>query len=137
MDNESLKRQFAGIGARVKVGEARVNSWRINAGINIGVDAQGEFFDIKIDTKDPRSYRVLDLRPEQRHLLLVSENDRAKFLCGFDERHWFVCAVPGEGVTSVRSAMEALQPAEVRQAVRSQVKRAKNRLRRRNEAFVR
>jgi hypothetical protein len=137
MDNESLKRHFAGIGARVKVGEARVNSWRINAGINIGVDAQGEFFDIKIDSKDPRSYRVLDLRPEQRHLLLVSENDRAKFLCGFDERHWFVCAVPGEGVTSVRSAMEALQPAEVRQAVRSQVKRAKNRLRRRNEAFVR
>jgi hypothetical protein len=142
MDNESLKRQFAGIGARVKVGEVKVVRsgivrMRFDAGINIGVDAQGEFFDIKIDSEDPRDYRVIDLRPEQRHLLLMSENDRAKFLCGFDERHWFVCAVPGEGVTSVRSAMEALQPAEVRQAVGSQVKRAKNRLRRRNEAFVR
>jgi hypothetical protein len=137
MDNESLKRQFAGIGARVKVGEARVNRWRNDAGINIGVDVQGEFFDIKIDSDDPRDYRVIDLRPEQRHLLLMSENDKAKFLCGFDERHWFVCAVPGEGVASVRSAMEALQPAEVRQAAQTQVKRAKNRLRRRNEAFVR
>jgi len=142
MDIESLKRHFAGIGARVKVGEVKVVRssivrMRVDAGINIGVDAQGEFFDVKIDSEDPRDYRVIDLRPEQRHLLLMSENDKAKFLCGFDERHWFVCAVPGEGVTSVRSAMEALQPAEVRQAVHSQVKRAKNRLRRRNEAFVR
>jgi hypothetical protein len=137
MDIELLKRHFAGIGARVKVGEARVTSWRNDAGIDIRADAQGEFFDIKIDSMDPRDYRVIDLRPEQRHLLLMSENDRAKFLCGFDERHWFVCAVPGEGVTSVRSAMEALQPVEVRHAVQSRVKRAKNRLRRRNEAFVR
>ena len=121
MDNESLKRQFAGIGARVKVGEVKVVRsgivrMRFDAGINISVDAQGEFFDIKIDSEDPRDYRVIDLRSEQRHLLLMSEIDKAKFLCGFDERHWFVCAVPGEGVTSVRSAMEALQPAEVRQA---------------------
>jgi hypothetical protein len=137
MDIELLKRHFAGIGARVKVGEAHVTSWRNDAGIDIRADAQGDFFDIKIDSKDPRDYRVIDLRPEQRHLLLMSENDKAKFLCGFDERHWFVCSVPGEGVTSVRSAMEALQPAEVRQAVRSQVKRSKNRLRRRNEPLRR
>jgi hypothetical protein len=137
MDSESLKRHFAGIGARVKIGEARATRWRIGAGINIRADAEGEFFDIKIDSNDPRDYRVIDLRPEQRHLLLMSENDKAKFLCGFDERHWFVCAVPGEGVTNVRTAMEALQPVEVRQAVQRQVKRAKNRLRRRNEAFVR
>src|SRR5262245_52201958 len=137
MDIESLKRHFAGIGARVKVGEAHATRRRIDAGINIRADVQGEFFDIKIDSKDPREYRVIDLRPEQRHLLLMSESDKAKFLCGFDERHWFVCAVPGQGVTNVRAAMEALQPTEVRQAVQSRVKRSKNRLRRRNEAFVR
>src|SRR5215475_2582545 len=142
MDIELLKRHFAGIGARVKVAEVKVVRsgivrMRVDAGINIGADAQGEFFDIKIDAESPRDYRVVDLRPEQHHLLLLSEKDKAKFLCGFDERHWFVCAVPGDGVTSVRSAMEALQPAEVRQAVQSRVKRAKNRLRRRNEAFVR
>jgi hypothetical protein len=133
MDIESLKRHFAGIGARVKVAEARVT----RAGINIREDADGEFFDIKIDADNPRDYRVLDLRPEQRHLLLLSEGDKAKFLCGFDERHWFVCAVPGSSVTNVRTAMEALQPVEVRQSVQRQVKRSKNRLRRRNEAFVR
>lgn len=142
MDIELLKRHFAGIGARVKVAEVKVVRsgivrMRVDAGINIGADAQGEFFDIKIDSENPREYRVIDLRPEQRHLLLLSEKDKAKFLCGFDERHWFVCAVPGKGVTSVRAAMEALQPAEVRQAVEGRVKRAKNRLRRRNEAFVR
>src|SRR5262245_19097463 len=142
MDIESLKRHFAGIGARVKVAEVKVVRsgivrMRVDAGINIGSDAHGEFFDIKIDAEDPRDYRVVDLRPEQRHLLLLSEKDKARFLCGFDERHWFVCAVPGDSVTSVRAAMEALQPSEVRQAVRSKVKRAKNRLRRRNEAFVR
>ncbi|MCI0525409.1 MAG: hypothetical protein L0Y75_09125 [Acidobacteria bacterium] len=137
MDIELLKRHFAGIGARVKVGEAQVTRWSNDAGINIRADARGEFFDIKIDAKEPRDYRVIDLRSDQRHLLLLSERDSAKFLCGFDERHWFVCAVPGEGVTSVRRAMEALQPAEVRVAVERRVKRSKNRLRRRNEAFVR
>jgi hypothetical protein len=137
MDIELLKRHFAGIGARVKVADARVTRWNNDAGINIRADARGEFFDIKIDSENPREYRVIDLRPDHRHLLLLSESDKAKFLCGFDERHWFVCAVPGEGVTNVRAAMEALQPAEVRQAVQGQVKRAKNRLRRRNEAFVR
>jgi hypothetical protein len=137
MDIELLKRHFAGIGARVRVGDARVTRWSNDAGINIRADSRGEFFDIKIDPKDPRDYRVVDLRPEQHHLLLLSERDKAKFLCGFDERHWFVCAVPGDGMTSVRAAMEALQPAEVRRAVEQRVKRAKNRLRRHNEAFVR
>jgi hypothetical protein len=137
MDIESLKRHFAGIGARVKIGEARVTRWRNDTGINIRADAEGEFFDIRIDAENPRDYRVIDLRPERRHLLLLSEDDKSKFLCGFDERHWFVCAVPGAGVTNVRAAMEALQPSEVRQAVERRVKRSKNRLRRRNEAFVR
>jgi hypothetical protein len=126
-----LKRHFAGIGARVKVGESRF------AGIDIRADAQGEFFDIRIDANDPRDYRVIDLRPELRHLLLLSKNDKAKFLCGFDERHWFVCAVPGEGVTNVGTAMKALQPPEVRQAAQRRVNRAKDRRRGANKAFVR
>ncbi len=39
--------------------------------------------------------------------------------------------------TSAAEAMEALQPFEVRQRVRRRVKRVKNRLRRRNKAYVR
>jgi len=137
MDIELLKRHFAGIGARVKVSEAR-STFRVNdSGINIRSDSRGEYFDIKIDAKNPSDYRVLDLRPEERHLLLLSQKGNARFLCGFDERHWFVSAVPGTSVTSVRRAMEALQPAIVQRAVVQRVKRNKNRLRRRNEAFVR
>jgi hypothetical protein len=66
-----------------------------------------------------------------------TEQGKQKFLCGHDERHWFVCAVPGASVSSVKAAMEALQPAEVRTSIKRRVKRVKNRLRRRNGAFVR
>jgi hypothetical protein len=97
MDIELLKKHFAGIGARVKVGEARGANWRNDSGINIRADSRGEYFDIRVDAMTPRDYRVIDLRPEERHLLLLSDGDSAKFLCGFDERHWFVSAVPGRG----------------------------------------
>lgn len=137
MDIELLKKHFAGIGARVKVGDAHVTPWRNDSGIDIRADSFGEYFEIKIDAANPRDYRVIDLRPDQRHLLLLSQEDRGKFLCGFDERHWFVCAVPGGGITNVRTAMVALQPPEVQRAVERRVKRVKNRLHRRNEAFVR
>ena len=141
MDIESLQKHFGKIGARVKVGEAEAARFtgrgQRSAGIDIGSDARGEYFEIRVDPRDRVNYRVLDLRPEQRHLLLLSEPGSHRFLCGFDERHWFVCAVPGGGVTNVRAAMEALQPAEVRWAASRLVKRVKDRLRRRNEAFVR
>ncbi len=63
--------------------------------------------------------------------------EKQKFLCGHDERHWFVCAVPGASVSNVKAAKEALQPQEVRTSDQRRVKRIKNRLKRRNEAFVR
>lgn len=138
MDIKLLQKHFGRMGARVKVSEASVDRWRRNnAGIDIGSDTKGEYFDIRVSPQDRTDYHVLNLRPEQRHLLLISEPRKEKFLCGFDERHWFVCAVPGSGVTNVRDAMEALQPAEVRWAANRLVKRTKDRLRRRNEAFVR
>ena len=45
--------------------------------------------------------------------------EKQKFLCGHDERHWFVAAVPEDarGVTGVVAAKAALQPALVRTAV--------------------
>lgn len=61
-----------------------------------------------------------------------------KFLCGHDERHWFVAAVPERAAAAnVNSAFEALRPTAVRQELdRKRVKR-KNRNRRRNDAFLR
>lgn len=127
---------FGRIGARVKVS----NASRINrAGIDIKNDRLGEFFDIRVAQEDNVEYEVVDSRPDLRHLLLMARRPQAKqkFLCGHDERHWFVCAVPGQSVSSVVNAMEALQPSFVRRVVARRVKRIKNRLRRRNAAFVR
>jgi hypothetical protein len=132
-----LETMFERMGARVKVRETV--SRRGLAGIDIRSDKEGEYFVIGIEATDPVEYEVVDIRPRQKHLLLMARRDsgKQKFLCGHDERHWFVCAVPGASVSNVVSAMEALQPTEVRVAVGRKVKRAKDRLRRRNEAFVR
>jgi hypothetical protein len=127
------------MGARIKISEV-VPNWRDPVGINIREDKNGEFFDIKINANEPVDYEVVDLRSDLRHLLLIersSNGSKNKFLCGHDERHWFVCAVPGRSVSNVVKAMESLQPADVRLEVMRKIKRAKNRLTRRNEAFVR
>ena len=136
---------FGRMGARAKIHEAeriqvnRFFSREPVGGIDIKTDNHGEYFDVSIMPGDLVEYEVIDIRPSLRHLLLLARRDnrKEKFLCGHDERHWFVCAVPGRSVTNVESAMVALQPREVRGAVNVLVKRNKNRLRRRNEAFVR
>lgn len=137
METQLLETMFRRMGARLKISEAVA---RLHpAGIDIRSDRRGEYFDIRVETSDRVEYQVVDIQPHLRHLLLMSrrENGKQKFLCGHDERHWFVCAVPGDSVTNVVNAMEALQPPEVRGVVSQKVKRHKNRFRRRNEAFVR
>jgi hypothetical protein len=137
METQLLETMFGRMGARLKIRESLDR--RSPAGIDIRSDNRGEYFDIGIEPNVRVEYEVVDIRHEMRHLLLMSrrDNGKQKFLCGHDERHWFVCAVPGNSVANVVTAMESLQPAEVRQVVRRKVKRIKNRLRRRNEAFVR
>jgi len=133
----SIEEMFGRIGARVKVSHDATR-WN-RAGIDIKVDRFGEFFDIRLEPQEDVDYQVVDLRPDLRHLLLMARTRQSnnKFLCGHDERHWFVCAVPGRSVSNVKAAMEALQPTEVRFVVGRRVKREKNKLRRKNEAFVR
>lgn len=132
-----LETMFGRMGARVRVREFTPPNRQI--GVDIRSDDSGEYFDIGVSRIDPAEYQVIDIRPEARHLLLMARTNQGKqkFLCGHDERHWFVCAVPGASVSSVKGAMEALQPREVRASVHRRVKRVKNRLRRRNKAFVR
>jgi hypothetical protein len=136
MDNH-LETMFGRMGARVKI-HGTINQ-RERGGIDIRSDNRGEYFDIAVAPNDRVEYEVVDIRPGLKHLLLMTRRDdrKRKFLCGHDERHWFVCAVPGDSVTNVVKAMEALQPTEVRWSVTRRVKRAKDRLRRRNKAFVR
>jgi hypothetical protein len=132
-----LERRFAEIGARVKVEEG---PWLGVPRIDVRSDRRGEYFDLSFAHGEREvEVEVVDARRADRHLLLLVRNgaEKSKFLCGHDERHWFVAAVPesARGVTGVASAKAALQPEPIRGAVR-QLK-AKERLRRRNAAFVR
>lgn len=82
--------------------------------------------------------QVLDVDPECRHLLFLvkGRNDKARFLCGHDERHWFVAAIPErEPVKTIAEAFEALKPDEVRLAERNLRSDAK--VRRRNPKRLR
>src|ERR1043166_4766902 len=136
MQTELLDRRFGVIGARLKLAGPQTGGPRID----IGVDARGEFFDIDFaGAGDAVELDVVDVDRATRHLLLLarSRGQKSKFLCGHDERHWFVAAVPEDapGVTGVAAAKAALQPELVRAAV---VKaRPKDPLRRRNAAYVR
>lgn len=141
MDTGLLVNKFALMGARLTFRDTSdAPRWRPRpAGIDIGTDGRGEFFDIALSRSERVEYEVIDLRPDLRHLLLLGRRagQKEKYLCGHDERHWFVCAVPGASVSGVRTAMESLQPRIVRWAVHANLRRQKNRFRRRNEAFVR
>src|SRR5262249_27492040 len=79
--------------------------------LNVARDRHGEYFDVQVDASRVE-LQVLDVRPRDRHLLLMSrrEGTKEKFLCGHDERAWFVAAVPGRNAYHVPSAIEAPKP---------------------------
>lgn len=137
MDIHLIEKHFGQIGARVKIFGPSPRVRR--SGIDILTDKNGEYFSIRIGEIESVSYEVVDLKPDMRHLLLMArrENSKEKFLCGHDERHWFVCAVPGRSTNNVVGAMEALQPEFVRGRILRDFCRRKDILKRRNAAFVR
>ncbi len=64
--------------------------------------------------------------------------EKSKFLCGHDERHWFVAAIPESApVGTVGAAKEALKPAEVQVSQAQLGLRSKARNRRKNAAYLR
>ena len=136
MATEVLERRFAAIGARVKVIRTTREQ---SARINVGSDRRGEFFELRLARNRGISLDVVEADRDDRALLLLVREDgeKSKFLCGFDERHWFVAAIPesARGVTGVASAKDALQPEAVRDAV-ARI-RPRDRFRRRNAAYVR
>jgi len=151
MNTQPIESGFAQMGARFKVREIP-SVWRRNRvtwfdprdySLDIQRDRKGEFFELRVPThlSDTLGLVVLHSEPKQRHLLLLVRKTADKpqtdrFLCGHDEREWFVAAVPGRP-SSVRQAMDALQPEAVRAAlVREQVSLDK-RYRRKNRAFRR
>jgi hypothetical protein len=111
--------------------------------VDIQRDRGGEFFELRVPKhlSDALEVSVPQIEPKQRHLLLHVRKSADKpqldrFLCGHDEREWFVAAVPG-GASSVRQAMDALQPVEVRQALSRGHVSSRKRYARKNRAFRR
>lgn len=80
---------------------------------------------------------VLDCRKPDRHLVLSLQDPGAspqRFLCGFDERHWFAAAVSGH---SVPAAKESLMPPAVRDAALRAGLRHADFYKRHTRAFIR
>ena len=103
MDTRVLERRFAEIGARVNV----EGPLRGSARIDVRTDRRGEYFDISfVGNGVDAEIAVVESRPADRHLLMLvrTGEEKSKFLCGFDERHYFVAAIPEEarGVTRCR-----------------------------------
>jgi hypothetical protein len=143
MERALLAARFARMGARLKVQERAARDRRggtANLAVDVQRDGKGEFFEIRVRPMVDVRLEVVDVQPAERHLLLLAEEGsrKLKFLCGHDERQWFVAAVPEqEGAATVRTAREALKPAEVRQAqARRQIK-TEDRQRRKTAVYVR
>ena len=148
MNTTLIQTKFAKLGARAKVRPLIPNRWRpavMPVVINVGSDGRGEFFDIQAEAD--ADLQVLDLQPKDRHLLLMVRQpaERAglpdrkdKFLCGHDERHWFVAGVPEAApVSSVITAKEALKPQLVLNLERGQKGSRQKRHARKTDTFWR
>lgn len=144
MNADNLRAKFARMGARLRVHELTSVVGRHGEQtltLDVRSDDDGEFFDIRLRHRAPVELEVRDLRRRERHLLLGVRDgaSRHQYLCGHDERHWFVAAIAEQfgGVTNVFRAMEALKPPEVLEAQRRQGIKGKQRHARKNAAYVR
>ena len=130
MSIEVLSRRFDEMGARLR---CTGPVWR---GVPT-IDVSRNTFVLGFPGGRSVGVDVVDAR--RRHLLLLVRDGRAKskFLCGHDERQWFVAAVPESAhwVSGVGDAMAALRPQLVEDVVRREW--SKPRRRRRAESFVR
>lgn len=150
MNAKHLESKFAAMGARLKVSEVPSHWRELNRiwtsrdyAVDIRRDGHGQFFELRVPThlRESLEATVLQTEPKQRHLLLLvnktaGEPSLDRFLCGHDEREWFVAAVPGRA-SSVRQAMDALQPPDVREALARKHVSSRQRYTRKNRAFRR
>lgn len=137
----NVTEKFEKIGARAKFNESN-RTGIPSVRLDIKNDKQGEYFDISMAGADSAELLVLDTQPKDRHLLLLAkigegkEATKSKFLCGHDERHWFVAAIPETApVGTVIQAKEALKPAIVQN--RQAGLKANKRNKRKNSAYIR
>jgi hypothetical protein len=142
MNANHLNDKFASIGARLKLHFAAPGRWQADDyAVDIRRDEHGEFFELRLPEHVRRSHRftVMQADKRDRHLLLMvrkPDDKLDRFLCGHDERHWFVAAVPG-GASSVAQAKAALKPRVIQSREDALAVPRRLRNRRKNEAFRR
>ena len=150
MDN-LIEKKFEKMGARVIVGEnpdTPVNPRDLNDSsvlINVINDKKGQIFDIR--TRGKVDLSITDIRPDDRHLVLLAklfdrssphtDPEKVKFLCGHDEREWFSCQLNDGSVTTVDTAKLSLRPDPVKQSHRKKKVKHKDRTKRKNEGSLR
>ena len=122
MDNKTLTKHFEVIGAGLRFRSMpQPGRWdrvqnRPSFTVDIAKDRRGEFFGIALGSEAPE-FELLQRKAKKRHLLLYSR-DGQRFLCGHDERHWFVAAI-GQPVSTVRAAKQAIVPTEISEKIRN------------------
>ncbi len=130
MSIEVLERRFAEMGARL----------RLRGPLFEGVprvDVVGRTFRLDFPGGPTVGVDVVDRRWQHLVLLVRNRGEKTKFLCGRDERHWFVAAIPESAhwVSGVETAMQSLRPEAAEKALRQAW--SKPRHRRRSGSFVR
>ncbi len=153
MNVHQIPKHFERIGAKVEIAlfsESNRFSRRQRRIDDFSIDIIEEknnerfLFNVPKQLEEELVFLPLDVQPKQRHLLLHVKNPlsqdtdliKQKFLCGHDERHWFVAGVTG-GVINVNTAMESLKPQTAVFSQRRNKVRRKNINKRKNAGFVR
>src|SRR5687768_2879097 len=137
---DALKEKFEKMGARVRetalseraVRRLQRRRWRggpdlaamddeMPVRLDVQRDGYGEYFELR--RHDDVAVEVVDVDAGGRHLLLrvrrrrdnqrtTGDASEGTFLCGHDERSWFVAAIPERArAGSVQDAKDALKPA--------------------------
>jgi hypothetical protein len=151
----TLQKHFAAIGAHLEV---RPGPDNVDYRFDIIRDRRSEYFELRGSRLDDLVVQHVD--KHARHILVCGvDRDRtraardkedrngriinqplkpaakppvSRFLCGHDERHWFVAGI-ADPVATVRDAKLSLAPAAIREAVA----RDRHRDRRHNGVFIR
>jgi hypothetical protein len=144
MNTESIAKHFARMGARFRPVEPDQRWFRfgrtIDYTLDLARDKHGQIFELcaPSDRLAGLDVQILQCGKAERHLLLLVKTGETKdrFLCGHDEREWFVAAVPGNASNIVQAKL-ALQPDGVRSAAERAGISQRERIRRHNRAFLR
>ncbi len=148
MAYENVRSKFEAMGARAVVSVddlGRSGPRGLDRDVDYTIDVneghkRGETFEVFVAPEAAADVEITvpNIDKKARHMLLAvrSRGVYSQYLCGHDERHWFVAALP-HNVGSVAQAMAALMPAEAAASQLSHRVRRKNRNKRRNRGFIR